>query len=176
MRLDLGRLSARCRRAFAARAIAMLAVGAAMVAGAAMLMAIGGCGPTGPSEQELRAALVEEIQKDDTEYNQRLDRWGPPKPEIDGSSFSMTRSHRQLAVKPAQLVIRKTGGHTTIYEAEAPRIIETWIKTGLTEEECLDAPERKLEPQRVNDKYEYDVVRKQWHEVKFAGPGGLLGM
>jgi hypothetical protein len=151
---------------------------AAYAATAAMgltLAAIAGCSVSGPGEQELRAALVEQIHKDDTEYNQRVDRWAPPKPEIDGSSFSMTRMHRKLAVSPAQLEIRKTGGHTTVYEAEVPRIIQTWIKTGLSEEECLAAPERRLEPQRVVTKYEYDVVRRQWHEAMLGGPGGLLG-
>jgi len=139
------------------------------------LAAIAGCSVSGPSAQELRAALVGQIHKDDTEYNQRLNRWGPPMPEIDGSSFSMTRMHRKLAVNAAQLEIRKTGGHTTVYEAEVPRIIQTYIRSGVTEEECLAAPERKLEPQRVVTKYEYDVVRRQWHEVKLGAPGGLLG-
>jgi len=143
--------------------------------GVAAALAVAGCAPSGPTEQELRAALVERVHQDDVEYNQRMDRWGAPRPEIDGSSFSMTRSHREMAIKPAQIKIRSTGGRTTTYEAEVPRIITTTIKTGLTDEECLAAPERQLQPQPVNDKYEYDNVRNQWHEVKFSAPGGLLG-
>ncbi|UCH36521.1 MAG: hypothetical protein JSV65_09255 [Armatimonadota bacterium] len=171
----MGFTNARRATRIAVGRASLLAIAASAAAGMA-LAGIAGCGPSGPTEQELRAALVEEIQKDDREYNQRMDRWGPPKPEIDGSSFSMTRSGRQLAVPASEIEIRETGGRTTVYEADVPREIETYIKTGLNYDECLAAPERKLDPQQVTDKYEYDVVRKKWHEVKFEGPGGLLGM
>jgi hypothetical protein len=145
----------------------MLAAGA--------LLCSAGCAPALPTEQELRAALVEQVRADDAAYNRRMDHWGAPKPEIDGSSFSMTRTHRELT-SPADIKIRKTKGHTTIFEADVPRVSQTTIKTGLTEEECLAAPERALEPQSITSKYEWDNVRKTWHEVKFAAPGGLLGM
>jgi hypothetical protein len=143
---------------------------------AAVAAAVSGCAPAGPTEQELRAALIEQVHQDDAEYNQRMDRWGAPRPEVDGSSFTMTRSHRAMAVKPAQIKLRRTGGRTTTYEADVPKLITTTIKSGLTEEECLAAPERQLPPQRVNDKYHYDNVRNQWHEVKFSAPGGLPGL
>jgi hypothetical protein len=159
----------------APRGTALVRAMTAVVFVMAMMLAIAGCGPSLPTEQELRATLVEQARKDDLDYNQRMDRWGAPKPEIDGSSFSMTRSHRALT-SPADIKISKTKGHTTIFEAEVPRVIETTIKTGLTEQECLEAPERQLEPQRITTKYEWDNVRKTWHEVKFGGVGGLLGM
>ena len=142
----------------------------------AALAALAGCGPSGPSERELRAALIAQVRDDDAFYNQRMDRWGRPKPEIDGSSFSMVRSYRESAVKPSELGIRKTGGRTTTYEADVPRIIQTYIKTGLTEEECLAASPRELEPQRVTDKYEYEMVRRAWHRANPLGMGGGLGL
>jgi len=148
---------------------------AAIMLAAVAMLGIAGCAPTLPTEQELRAALIEQVRADDAEYNRRMDRWGAPKSEIDGSSFSMTRTHRALT-SAADIKIRKTKGHTTIFEADVPRVIATTIKTGLTDEECLAAPERNLEPQSVTSKYEWDNVRKTWHEVKFAAPGGLLGM
>jgi len=150
-------------------------VGAALVLCAGSLVAaVAGCSSGGPTEQELRAALVEAIHKDNQRYNQRMNRYGDPKPEIDGSSFSMVRSRRKLAVRPSGIEIRETGGRTTVYEAEVPIAIQTHIKTGVTERECMEAPERKLEPQRVSSRYTYDVVRHEWHEAKSRG-GSLLG-
>jgi len=142
------------------------------------LAAIAGCGVAGPSRQQLRAALVKQIRADDAAYNRRVDRWQTPKPDMDGSVYSMTRMHRTLAVPPAQIKIVKTKGRTTVYEAQAPRVTETYIKTGSNPEECLAAPERKLEPQRVVTKYEYDTVTNQWQAVLpgLGGLGGLLGM
>ncbi len=136
---------------------------------------LGGCA-TGPSEQELRQALAAEVRKDDERYNQRMDRYGGVKWEMDGSRCSLTRSHRRLAVRSTEIEIRKTGGRTTVYEAEVPRIIETYIKSGFTEDECRAAPERKLEPQRVVDKYEYDNVTRKWHQERRGGIGGLFGI
>lgn len=145
----------------------------AFIAAAATLL--GGCAPALPTEKELGAALEPVLQQDIREYNQRMDRWTPPKPEIDGSSFSMTRS-REEVTPGAEVTITKTEGHTTVFEAAVPITIQTTIKTGLTEEECLAAPERQLAPQQVTDKYEWDTVSKKWHQVKFGAPGGLLGM
>lgn len=149
-------------------------VGAALLLCAGSLaVLIAGCS-SGPSEQELRAALVGAIREGNEQYNERMNRYGEPKPEIDGSGYSTIRSRRRLAVRSLEIEIRETGGRTTVYEAGVPMAIETYIKTGATAPECMAAPERKLEPQTVTSTYRYDVVRHEWHEAKFGG-GGLLG-
>ena len=135
---------------------------------------VGGCAPALPTEKELGAALAPVVQQDIREYNQRMDRWTAPKPEIDGSSFSMTRT-REEVTPGAEVTITRTAGHTTVFEAAVPITMYTTIKTGLTEEECLGAPERQLEPQQITVKYEWDTVRQKWNQVKFSAPGGLLG-
>jgi hypothetical protein len=142
---------------------------------AAIAALVGGCAPALPSEKDLRAALMPIVKQDVREYNQIMDRWTPPNPEIDGSSFSMTRSRQELA-PDAEVTITRTKGHTTVFEATVPITIETTIKTGLTEDECLAAPERELGPQQITAKYEWDTVRNKWTKVKFGAPGGLIGM
>ena len=144
-----------------------------LLAAAATLLS--GCAPALPTEKELGAALAPVIQQDIREYNQLMDRWTPPKPEIDGSSFSMTRS-REEVTPDAEVTITRTKGRTTVFEAAVPITMYTTIKTGLTEEECLAAPERQLAPQQITAKYEWDTVRQKWNQVKFNAPGGLLGM
>jgi len=151
--------------------VCRLGLGAAAVALAAV---VAGCS-RGPTEQQLRAPLVAQVREDIERYNQRMDRYGGVKWEIDGSSCSLTRSRRELAAKPSQIQIRSTGGRTTVYDAEVPETIRTYIKSGLTEPECLEAVERALEPQQVTVHYEWDSVTRTWHQARTGDVSDLLG-
>jgi hypothetical protein len=143
---------------------------------AAVAAVVAGCAVSGPSQQELRGGLVAQVREDAERYNQRMDRYDAPKWEIDGSSCSLIRSRRKLAVKSEEITIRATGGRTTVYDAQVPHVIETYIKSGTTEQECREAPERKLEPQRVTYKYEWDSVTKRWHQARTGGIGDAFGI
>ncbi|HUT74544.1 MAG TPA: hypothetical protein VM221_06880 [Armatimonadota bacterium] len=147
-----------------------------MLLTAAVAGVVAGCAASRPSEQELRAALVTQVREDAERYNQRMDRYDAPKWEIDGSSCSLMRSRRKPAVKSEEITIRETGGRTTVYDSQVPHVIETYIKSGSTEEECREAPERKLEPQRVTYKYEWDSVTKRWHQARTGGIGDTFGI
>ena len=171
MRAKVDNMNERRQPTAGIRADCRLGVWAAVAAGLAVL-AIAGCGLRGPSPQQLRAALVKQVRADDAEYNRRVDRWQEPKPDPDGSVYSSTRMHRSLAVRPAQIRIQQVKGRTTVWQAEVPRTVQTYIKTGSSPEECQAAPERKLEPQRNVTKYEYDTVREKWQAI-MPGVGGL---
>ena len=146
-------------------------------AAAAVLAAlIAGCGPSGPTESELRSRLLDLARKEVERYNQSMDRYTAPKWEVDGSSCSMMRSHLELAVKPTEVHIHKTGGRTTTFEAQVPYTLQSYIKSGEDEDICEKAPERRLAPETITYDYGFDTVTKQWHRQQKGGIGGAFGL